>query len=565
MSSSGITRRSFVQGSGLLPLMSLLSAGVSAKPSPRVIDLSIGYRQVNFTGAVSTAVTVNNSLPAPVLRWREGDEVVIRVTNTLPVKSAIHWHGLILPSEMDGVPGLSFDGIPPGGSFVYRFSIRQSGTYWYHSHAGYQEQLGMYGAIIIDPAGQDPVSADREHVVVLSDWSDESPEAIFATLKKNAHVYNRNRRTLGDALKDFRAKGVQQTFQDRAMWNRMRMEDSDLVDVSGYTYTYLMNGVAPDPGWVGGFKAGETVRLRLINAAAMSIFDFRIPGLKLKVVSADGQNVHPVTVDELRLAPAETIDVLVSPEGDGAYTLFAQSIDRSGHARGTLSSVPGMHAALPPYDAVPRLGHQEMGMRHDQGEQVGMVPAGDHHHHGHHNMQHAEKEEKALTHAPAEFGPHVDMRAESVSYRLDDPGIGLRDNGRRVLTYADLKRLEGSISTREPDDEIEIHLTGNMSRYMWSMDGVRFADADPMVWRFGERKRITLVNDTMMNHPIHLHGMWSELETGDVAYLPAKHTVVVQPGSKISYRVTAGERGRWAYHCHMLYHMKGMFREVRVT
>ena len=470
--------------------------------------------------------------------------------------SAIHWHGLILPSNMDGVPGLSFDGIPPGGSYRYRFTLKQSGTYWYHAHAGFQEQQGVYGAIVINPADREPFTADREHILVLSDWSDEQPQAIFATLKKNAHIYNRNRRTLGNIVSDIKRQGVARTYRDREMWNLMRMPDTDLADVSGYTYTYLMNGVTPREGWLGQFKPGEEIKLRIINAAAMSIFDFRIPDLKMRVVGADGQAVAPITVDELRLAAGETLDVHVRPEDDRAYTLFAQSIDRSGFSRGTLTPRQGLTAEVPDLDPVPRLQHIDMGM----------APAAtrsgqDHHHHHHHHSQ----PEQPLKHHKSEYGPGVDMLAESVSYRLDDPGVGLRNNGRRVLTYADLRRLNGSMSMAEPQRELELHLTGNMNRYMWSFNGIRYEDAEPIRWQYGERIRITLVNDTMMIHPIHLHGMWSELESGDESALPAKHTIMVQPGSKISYRVSADARGNWAYHCHNLYHMMGMFREVIVT
>ena len=548
-----ISRRRFTQGLAALPL---LSSGYLKGKTTRRLHLVIDYKTINITGRRVQAITVNDSLPGPTLRWQEGDTVDITVHNRLPVMSAIHWHGLILPSNMDGVPGLSFDGIPPGGSYRYRFTLKQSGTYWYHAHAGFQEQQGVYGAIVINPADREPFTADREHILVLSDWSDEQPQAIFATLKKNAHIYNRNRRTLGNIVSDIKRQGVARTYRDREMWNLMRMPDTDLADVSGYTYTYLMNGVTPREGWLGQFKPGEEIKLRIINAAAMSIFDFRIPDLKMRVVGADGQAVAPITVDELRLAAGETLDVHVRPEDDRAYTLFAQSIDRSGFSRGTLTPRQGLTAEVPDLDPVPRLQHIDMGM----------APAAtrsgqDHHHHHHHHSQ----PEQPLKHHKSEYGPGVDMLAESVSYRLDDPGVGLRNNGRRVLTYADLRRLNGSMSMAEPQRELELHLTGNMNRYMWSFNGIRYEDAEPIRWQYGERIRITLVNDTMMIHPIHLHGMWSELESGDESALPAKHTIMVQPGSKISYRVSADARGNWAYHCHNLYHMMGMFREVIVT
>ncbi len=548
-----ISRRRFTQGLAALPL---LSSGYLKGKTTRQLHLVIDYKTINITGRRVQAITVNDSLPGPTLRWQEGDTVDVTVHNRLPVMSAIHWHGLILPSNMDGVPGLSFDGIPPGGSYRYRFTLKQSGTYWYHAHAGFQEQQGVYGAIVINPADREPFTADREHVLVLSDWSDEEPQAIFATLKKNAHIYNRNRRTLGDIVSDIKRQGVARTYRDREMWNLMRMPDTDLADVSGYTYTYLMNGVTPRDGWLGQFKPGEEIKLRIINAAAMSIFDFRIPDLKMRVVGADGQAVAPITVDELRLAAGETLDVHVTPEDDRAYTLFAQSIDRSGFARGTLTPRQGLTAEVPDLDPVPRLQHIDMGMA------PAATQSGQDQHHNHHNHR---QPEQPLKHHKSEYGPGVDMLAESVSYRLDDPGVGLRNNGRRVLTYADLRRLNGSMSMAEPQRELELHLTGNMNRYMWSFNGIRYEDAEPIRWQYGERIRITLVNDTMMIHPIHLHGMWSELESGDESALPAKHTIMVQPGSKISYRVSADARGNWAYHCHNLYHMMGMFREVIVT
>jgi len=548
-----ISRRRFTQGLAALPL---LSSGYLKGKTTRRLHLVIDYKTINITGRRVQAITVNDSLPGPTLRWQEGDTVDVTVHNRLPVMSAIHWHGLILPSNMDGVPGLSFDGIPPGGSYRYRFTLKQSGTYWYHAHAGFQEQQGVYGAIVINPADREPFTADREHILVLSDWSDEEPQVIFATLKKNAHIYNRNRRTIGDIVSDIKRQGVARTYRDREMWNLMRMPDTDLADVSGYTYTYLMNGVTPREGWLGQFKPGEEIKLRIINAAAMSIFDFRIPDLKMRVVGADGQAVAPITVDELRLAAGETLDVHVTPEDDRAYTLFAQSIDRSGFARGTLTPRQGLTAEVPDLDPVPRLQHIDMGMA------PAATQSGQDQHHNHHNHR---QPEQPLKHHKSEYGPGVDMLAESVSYRLDDPGVGLRNNGRRVLTYADLRRLNGSMSMAEPQRELELHLTGNMNRYMWSFNGIRYEDAEPIRWQYGERIRITLVNDTMMIHPIHLHGMWSELESGDESALPAKHTIMVQPGSKISYRVSADARGNWAYHCHNLYHMMGMFREVIVT
>ncbi|MBK8132954.1 MAG: copper resistance system multicopper oxidase [Gammaproteobacteria bacterium] len=559
--------------------------------------LRIGYQRVNFTGVERLATTINGSLPGPVLHWREGDQLRLRVTNQLAEDTSIHWHGIVLPAAMDGVPGMSFHGIKPGESFDYAFEVRQSGTYWYHSHSGFQEQTGHYGALVIHPRAPDPFACERDHVVMLSDWTDEDPAQVHAKLKKLSHYYNFGERTAGDLWRDIQAKGVAQTWRERAMWNRMRMSDSDLSDVSGYTYTYLMNGQPPAAGWTGLFRPGERVRLRFINAAAMTYFDVRIPGLKMRVIAADGQPVEPVTVDDFRIGVAETYDVIVEPAGDTAYALFAQAIDRSGYALGTLTPDLGLKAALPTMDPRPVLSHADMGM--GGGEHPGHAGAGttdaaadggmDHSSMDHSTTNNATLDHAAMGHgAPAmgsgaagygsstpvrhgatEYGPQVDARAEPSGYRLDDPGVGLRDHqslyGRRVLTYADLRHRYGTPDPREPEREIQLHLTGNMARYMWSLDGIRFADAEPLLLRLGERLRITLVNDTMMHHPIHLHGMWSDLETGDGARIPRKHTVSVPPGARVSYLVTADAPGNWAYHCHLLYHMAGMMREVRVA
>ncbi len=646
---TGLALGGLAVGMGLAPRALLARNGGHNGPETLTgnrFDLSIGYQPVNFTGRERLATTVNGSLPAPILRWKEGERVVLNVTNRLAEDSSIHWHGIILPSAMDGVPHVSdgFTGIKPGETFRYAFDVKQSGTFWYHSHSGFQEQTGVYGAIIIDPIEPEPFTYDRDYVVFLSDWTDENPARVYAKLKKMGDYYNFRERTVGDLWRDIREKGVARTWAERKMWNQMRMSDRDISDVTGYTYTFLMNGQPPADGWVGLFKKGEKVRLRIINGSAMTFFDLRIPGLKMTVVAADGQYVHPVTVDEIRLGVAETYDVIVEPSDDRAYTLFAQAIDRSGYARGTLTPDPALRAPVPELDPAPILTHMDMGMDmsgmghmghmgHGMSGMQGMDHSGhamsgggmkgmdhsghamngggmqgmdhsghamsgggmkgmDHSghamngggmkgmdHSGHvmnsggmqgmdhsgHAMGGRKMARRKVHHAPSEYGPQVDMRAEAPQYRLDDPGIGLRNNGRRVLTYADLKHLTGTPDPREPEREIELHLTGNMHRYMWSMNGIRFADADLLRLKLGERVRITLVNDTMMNHPIHLHGLWSDTETGDDAYLPRKHTVIVQPGSMISYRVTVDAPGGWAYHCHLLYHMAGMFRHVHVA
>lgn len=564
---------------------SLFAANGSKRPEllrGNDFNLNIGLQSVNFTGVDRLATTVNGSLPGPTLYWQEGETVTIKVTNTLNVTSSIHWHGIILPTGMDGVPGLSFAGIAPGETFTYRFQVQQSGTYWYHSHSGFQEQTGLYGAIVVLPKQAEPITYDRDHVVMLSDWSDSAPETIYANLKKQADYYTTNKRTVADLWSEIADKGMLQTWQDRAMWNNMRMNDRDIADVTGRTYSYLMNGITADKGWLGLFKQGEKVRLRFINGSAMSFFDVRIPGLKMTVIAADGQAVKPVTVDEFRIATAETYDVIVEPQDQTAYSIFAQSIDRSAYTCGTLSTDASLFATPPAMDPPPILSHRDMGM--DMGGGMAM-PNGETMDHSQHGMatisdtkvtpasnpigMAGEGSNQAIVHAASEAGFQVDMQAETPSNGVDDPGIGLRHHqhryGRRVLSYVDLRNLFPTKDQRQPSREIQLHLTGNMHRYMWSINGIPASDASAIQLQYGERVRFTLVNDTMMTHPIHLHGMWSELETGDANYLPRKHTVIVQPGSKISYLVTADAKGAWAYHCHLLYHMPGMFRTVLVN
>lgn len=560
-------------------------------------DLQIGATQVNFTGSERVGTVVNGQIPAPLLRWREGDTITLRVSNALPVRSSIHWHGMIVPADMDGVPGLSFEGVPSGGTYTYRFKVNQYGTYWYHAHSRFQEQTGLYGPIVIEPRGGERHRTERDYVVLLSDWTDTDPERIFATLKKQSDYFNFGKRTAGDFVGDVREQGWRETVADRRMWGQMRMNPTDLLDVSGYAYTYLMNGIAPANNWTGLFSRGERVRLRFINGSAMSIFDVRIPGLKLTVVAADGQDVEPVSVDEFRIAVAEVYDVIVEPKDDRAYTIFAQAMDRSGYARGSLAPAAGLQAEIPPLDPRPLLTMSDMGMAHDmsgmghggmhggssapdkskQDSMEGMdhsqmdhgdKPAStmDHAAMEHAGMQHGAMQSPALNHAPAEFGPTVDQRVDQANGRLDDAGPGLRDNGRRVLTYADLHTLGGPIDRRDPGREIELHLTGHMERFIWSFNGTKFSEAVPLRFQYGERLRITLVNDSMMTHPIHLHGMWSELQSEQGEFQVRKHTVTVNPAQRISYDVTADALGRWAYHCHLLYHMEaGMFREVEVS
>ena len=530
-------------------------------------DLVIAATPVDFTGRPRMATTVNGSLPAPTLRWREGDTVTLRVTNRLAVDTSIHWHGILLPYRMDGVPGISFRGIAPGETFVYRFEVRQAGTYWYHAHSGMQEQTGLYGAIIIDPAGGERMHADRDHVVLLSDWTDEDPMRVLHKLKVQGDYYNYHRPTAVDFFRDVGHDGLASALDKRSMWNQMRMNPADLADVSGHTYTYLMNGITPAGNWTGLCRPGERVRLRIINGAAMTFFDVRIPGLKMTVVQADGQDVEPVTVDEFRIGVAETYDVLVTPV-DEAHTIFAQSMDRSGFARGTLAMHPGLAAPVPQLDPPEWLTMADMmGTMNGAAHTAAMSAGG----HGMHGMDHGGTDHTAragvhVRHARTEYGPGTDMRVDMPRTHLDDPGIGLRGNGRRVLTYADLRTVGGALDPRDPGRELELHLTGNMERYTWSFDGLEFGASTPVHFRHGERLRVILHNDTMMTHPMHLHGMWSELESPDGRFMARRHTISVQPAQRVSFLVTADALGRWAWHCHILYHMDaGMFRQVVVA
>lgn len=565
-------RREFVQASalavgGLAGLDRLLPPFVHAaggltrhapgggRPVP--VDLSVGKTLLRIGDRSAAAVTVNGSVPAPLLRFREGETATIRVSNTLSEDTSLHWHGIILPNAMDGVPQVTFDGIKPGETFVYEFPLRQSGTYWYHSHSGMQEQLGVYGPLIIDPIAPDPFAFDREHVVLLSDWTFENPHHVMANLKKMGGYYNYQRRTVADL---FRAGDA--GLSNRSEWGRMRMDPTDIADVTGATYTYLMNGRSPGAPWTGLFRRGERVRLRLINGGAATYFDVRIPGLEMTVVQADGQNVEPVTVGELRIAIAETYDVIVQPTEDRAYTVFAETMDRSGHALGTLAPREGMRGPVPERRRRPMRSMMDMGMAMGGGAMAGMtgMSAADH-------AGHAMPSTGSVPHGKDRHGPGNAMIPDVTQPRLDDPGIGLGEDGRRVLAYRDLRSTTAATDEREPAREIELHLTGNMERYLWSFDGKTFSQApDPISIGLGERVRVTFVNDTMMEHPIHLHGMWMVLENGTGEFQPRKHTVNVKPAERLSVLVEPDVPGKWALHCHIMFHMDaGMFRVVEVS
>ncbi|MGM0668225.1 MAG: copper resistance system multicopper oxidase, partial [Gemmatimonadota bacterium] len=486
--------------------------------------------------------------------------------------TSIHWHGIILPNAMDGVPKVNFPGIRPGETFIYRYPVRQRGTYWYHSHSGLQEQSGHYGPLVIDPAGGEGYEYDRDHVVVLSDWTFEDPYRVMARLKKHPDYYNNQKRTVWDFFRDASRRGLGWTVLNRLEWGRMRMNPTDIADVTGATYTYLMNGLAPGTNWTGLFEPGETVRLRVINASAASFFDVRIPGLGLEVVERDGQPVEPMGTDEFRIGIAETYDVLVRPTAE-AHTIFAEAMDRSGYARGTLAVREGLEAPVPERRERPLLTMAAMGMSHGEMDDEDMDDEGM----GHEGMDMGEDaatgghqppgaQPAPQMHGPEGHGPGEAGLPMETAPRLDEPGLGLGDDGWRVLTYSQLRARDPYPDLGPPDREIELHLTGNMERFMWSINGVKFSDAEPIEVAYGERIRLVLVNDTMMVHPMHLHGMWMHLENGAGLRMPRVHTISVKPAERISLLFNGDAMGPWAFHCHVLYHMEaGMFRVVRVS
>jgi len=587
----GISRRDFIKGAGAGLFLSGLrfawplpawaksatgsaDTGIGGITAKRRYDLTIAYSPITIDGRKAVSTGINGSVPGPLVRLREGDEVALNVTNRLmdTEHASIHWHGILVPFPMDGVPGVNFAGIPPGGTYHYRYRVKQSGTYWYHSHSSFQEQTGTYGPLVIDPKDGEPFACDRDYAVVLSDWSFEDPETIFRHINLLGHYYNFQQRTVWDFFDDVGERGFADTLADRMAWGKMRMSPVDLADVTAYTYTYLMNGHSPDMNWTALFNPGETIRLRVINASTMTNFDVRIPGLDMDVVMVDGKAVRPVTVHEFRVGVAETYDVLIRPEQDKAFTLFAESLDRSGYTRGTLAPAPGMVAPAPglrprPVRSLEAIG---MGMMDDKifgGMDHGKMKHGD---------MGGDKWPRSDPDIPGPNGPtpfkpekgntNVVMVINNPRYRLDEPGIGLGNDGWRVLTYADLVSAAPQPYKKTADREMTINITANMERYMFSFDGKKFTEhPGPYLFRHNERLRLYLVNHTMMEHPIHLHGMWMQLENG-ADPLPFKHTILSKPGEALSALITPIEKGDWAFHCHLLYHMEaGMFQVVRVA
>jgi CopA family copper-resistance protein len=600
MKNSGATidRRMLLRGAAVAGGTAALAAWFPAwaqpvspgivKPLPVVsgpdVSLTIAKQMMIIDGRPSRAIGINGTVPGPLVRLRQGQKVLLSVTNDLDVDSSIHWHGLLVPFQYDGVPGISFPGIKPRSTFVYEFPIIQSGTYWYHSHSGLQEQLGHYGPIVVDPEGVDPIQSDREHVIVLSDHSQLSPEAIFRDMKVDPGHFNYQRQTLASLL-----AGKDQPLKERIDWGKMRMDPTDISDANGSTYTFLVNGHGPRDNWTGLFKPGERVRLRIVNASSMTIFNVRIPGLKMSVVQADGNNVRPVEVDEFQIGVAETYDIIVRPTDDHAYTLVGEAVDRSGLARATLAPRAGMAAEVPPLRPRPAVSMKDMGMdMGSNGSMAGMDMSGGSSMAGMDMSAPADPTKPAAAMAGMDMssgagGMSMNMRdfknapqvkrdpgVQTISPmamdRTGEPGQGLTDVGHKVLTYRDLVALDRNPDGRAPERSLDIHLTGNMERFMWSFDGVKMSDhVAPIPFIEGERVRVNLINDSMMAHPIHLHGHFFELVTGHGDFAPRKHTVVVAPGGKVTFDLTANAVGDWAFHCHLLYHMyAGMMRIVSV-
>ncbi len=609
MKTTNITRRRLLQGVGALGTLAAMDlllpsyARGAMKPQldqslqNNVIDLTISETPFKVDGKLTTAITVNGTVPGPILRLREGQETTIRVTNGLKETSSLNWHGMLVPPDMDGTPGVSYPGIYAGKTFEYRFTPKQHGTYLYHA-VGYHDQQGVYGPIIIDPAEPNPYSYDREYIVLLSDWSFKSPEWIMRKLKTHDGYFNFQQRTFRSFLKESRENGFSQTWDDYKRWSKMRMSPTDLSDVSGYVYTYLMNGMAAESNWTGTFRRDEKVLLRIINAASMTAFDVRIPDLTMMVVAADGDNIQPVQTDEFRMGVGEIYDVIVEPGNDRAYTIFAESADRSGFVRGTLAPRPGMNATIPKRRPRPLLTMADMGMSMQDMDMNGIQT--DHNKMNHDKMQGMDMSGGKMDHGntpkaplsdrdgmapmthgkdispipgvtpvpspPVDFGPGNAMVPMTTSCRIDQPGTGLGHDGWKVLVYTDLKALEPFYDQRPPSREIIFYLTGSMEPYVWSFNGKKFSEQPDISFHYGERLRLTLVNYTMMEHPIHIHGMLFNMENGRGQYLPSKHTIQVKPAERVSALVTANARGHWAFHCHLLYHMmSGMLRVIDVS
>ncbi|WP_420549606.1 copper resistance system multicopper oxidase [Curvivirga sp.] len=557
----------------LMTLAGLFASAAHAE----TYNITVDKVKIDTGDFVKDGIGYNGSSPGPVLRFKEGEDVTINVTNNLTEDTSIHWHGLILPYQEDGVPGISFDGIKPGETFTYNFPIVQSGTYWFHSHSGFQEPDGAYGAIVIEPKDREPFKYDREYVVQLTDKHPHSGDRIMRNLKMMPDYYNRQQQTLFDFFNDADENGLADTVNDRMAWGDMRMMPADVEDLQGFTP--LINGKSAAGNWTGLFKPGERVRLRFINSSAMTYFDIKIPGLEMTVVAADGNNVQPVKVDEFRIAVAETYDVIVQPKEDKAYTIFAASMGRSAYGRGTLATKEGMSAEVPELEERPLLTMADMGMNHanmsgmdhssmsnDSGVDHAamghgdMMAKADEEDHSAHNNMSQEVDHAAMGHTMPKATDAVDP------FYAQGSGIMPKaSNGGKFLSYSDLKAQKPLYEYREATREIELRLTGNMERYVWSINGKKYEDEEEIKLNFGERVRFKFVNETMMSHPMHLHGMWSILDVGAGKWNPVKHTISIAPGTTVYMETEVDAEGEWAFHCHLSYHASaGMFRRVVV-
>jgi CopA family copper-resistance protein len=551
-----------------LSAVAIFAVAGGATAMADVYDIKVERVTIDSGDFKRTGVGFNGGSPGPVLRFTEGEQVTLNVTNALTESTSIHWHGLILPYQQDGVPTISFDGIEPGETFTYSFPIIQSGTYWYHSHSNLQEPEGAFGAIVITPKGGERAQSDREHVLVLNDAHPHTSHRILRNLKMMPDYYNRKQRTAGDFIEDVKNLGLEATLSDRADWGQMRMMPTDIEDLQGFTP--MINGKGPEQNWTGLFKPGEKVRLRFVNASAMTYFDVRIPGLKFTVVQADGNDVEPVEVDEFRIGVAETYDVIVQPDEDKAYTIFAESMGRSAFARGTLATENGMAGFVPELRPAPLLTMADMGMSHGGMDHAAMGHGApetkpvDHAAMGHGTPKPEPVDHAAMGHGDMNHGTMADAKPDS----FYAPGSGLEPvaaNGGKVLSYNDLRAANPLYEDREPTREIELRLTGNMERYMWSINGVKYGDAESVRLKYGERVRFKFVNETMMTHPMHLHGMWTIIDVGAGQWNPIKHTVSVAPGSTVYTETEVDAPGQWAFHCHLAYHAaSGMFRKIVV-
>ncbi|MEK9754337.1 MAG: copper resistance system multicopper oxidase [Rhodospirillaceae bacterium] len=556
--------------------IALAAMAVATNAGAGEYNLTVDPVKIETGAFTRDGVGFNGASPGPVLRFKEGEDVTINVTNNLSERTSVHWHGLILPFEQDGVPGISYPGIAPGETFTYRFPIVQSGTYWFHSHSPFQEPDGAYGAIVIEPMRREPFNYQREYVIQLTDAHPHRGHRIMRNLKMMPDYYNRQQRTIADFVADAEKMGFRAALADRLDWGDMRMMPNDIEDLQGFTP--LINGKSTAQNWTGMFKPSERVRLRFINSSAMTYFDIRIPGLKMTVVQADGNNVQPVPVDEFRIAVAETFDVIVRPTEDKAYAVFAESVGRTAAVRATLAPRDGMTADVPAMRKPPLLTMADMGMAH--GDHAGMnhaaQPAGASHKMPDGSTMAGTAHSDHATHKMPDGSTmadaaHTDHSGHGVGKQADAfyaAGSGLMPSaaeGGKFLSYSDLRAMRPLYEHRKATREIELRLTGNMERYIWSINGVKYSQAEPIRLKYGERVRFKFVNETMMTHPMHLHGMWSILDTGKGKWDPVKHVVSVAPGTTVHMETEVDAPGEWAFHCHLSYHAdSGMFRKVIV-